>query len=1051
MKEYLRKLLQALNIEANEASIVTLLLLQSVFLGIFYGALDTASNSLFLGAFPPDMLPKAFTISGVAGIIMTSIYSSLQSKMQFKNLAILNLFVVALLTSLLWAGFSVTTSKWHVFALLVLMGPLNIIAMIGFWGTAGRIFSLRQGKRLFGLVDAGQIIGVILSSYAVPVILSFNIKTKDILLISAVSALVALVFQIVISGQTSSLGGKAFKKEEKEPEKSFLSLFKNPFVRLMSIFVALSMITAFFISFSFLAVTKAKYPDMDEMAKFLGVFVGTIMFFTLLIKTLVYGRFMKTYGLRTSLVLSPAVLIILSLVAVLIGVIGGYTTTAGGFIFFFLIIALSRLFSVALKSSIEAPSFKILYQTVDVKIRHNVQARVDGTVNEISALTSGIVLFVLGSLSFFTLIHFTEVLVVLLVAWLFVAYKLYRAYKNNLDESLVKLKQHDKVEISKKTTGIAATALNGDENTSKVVYIMNLQEKVQPLVYERLVPYLLNHKLEPVQKYSLERISNLKLYEGIDAIKHIDNVSFAAESKKIAGELTQELAEGFANERIVTLTRSKVSSDRELAARLIGESRNAEYIHHLKFLLRDFDKQVKIAAIKASAKIKSAELCPVIAEFLQTDYGKYAYDSLIETGDLVIEHLEHIFSKSGNEDTLSYKIVRIIGTVGGEKATKSLVHKINYHNIHIARLAAKLLLSLKYTFSEETYYLFHQSLMQAINVEAWNIAARLSLKESTDDVLLKEAIEQEIHSGYDHIFTLLSLAYNAQTISHVRQNIESESAESTGYAMELLELVVSDDIKPTLFPLIDDSSDSEKVKLLQNFFPIDRISLNELLTDIVNRDCNQLNTWTKACALFYILKLEIFPVSDDFVAQMFNQDELISELATLIIHKNAPESIVKCFKRIDEKNRIRLNTSIKNYTSEPDHLIINKMLYLKELDFLKSVPADRLYFLAQRLGIEKYASGDEIESVDEDFAVKVYMLVDGVVKMQSFEGNEEVINQKTVFGGLFSHGYPKQIPSFFADSDVVCYMIYQDVFDRVMFDYPEFAEGLVMFNPIEKV
>jgi hypothetical protein len=616
---------------------------------------------------------------------------------------------------------------------------------------------------------------------------------------------------------------------------------------------------------------------------------------------------------------------------------------------------------------------------------------------------------------------------------------------------LVKLKQHDKIEITKKTTGIAAKALKGDENTSKVMYIMNLQEKVQPLVYERLVPYLLNHKLEPVQKYSLERISNLKLYEGIDAIKHIDNGSFAAESKKIAGELNQELADGFENERIVTLTRSKVVSDRELAARLIGESRNVEYTHHLKFLLRDFDKQVKIAAIKASAKVKSAELCPVIAEFLQTDYGKYAYDSLIEAGDIVIEHLEHVFSKSGNEDTLSYKIVRIIGAIGGEKATKSLVYKINYHNIHIARLSAKLLLSLNYKVAEDTYYLFHQSLMQAINVEAWNIAARLSLKDSTDDVLLKEAIEQEIHLGYEHIFTLLSLAYDAQTISHVRQNIESESAESTGYAMELLELVVSDDIKPTLFPLIDDSSDTEKVKLLQNFFPIDRIPLNELLIDIINRDSNQLNAWTKACALFYILKLENFSVSDDLVAQMFNQDELISELAALIVHKNASESIEKYFKRIDEKNRIRLNTCIKNYISEPERLIINKMLYLKELDFLNSVPTDRLYFLAQRLEIEKYTDGVDIEGVDEDFEVKVYMLVHGKVKVQLFEGNEEIIDQKTAFGGLFSHGYPMHIPSFCAVDNVACYMIYQDIFDRIIFDYPEFAEGLVMFNPIEKV
>ena len=46
-----------------------------------------------------------------------------------------------------------------------MMGPLNIIGLVGFWGTASRIFTLRQGKRLFGIIDGGQVIGIIIASY----------------------------------------------------------------------------------------------------------------------------------------------------------------------------------------------------------------------------------------------------------------------------------------------------------------------------------------------------------------------------------------------------------------------------------------------------------------------------------------------------------------------------------------------------------------------------------------------------------------------------------------------------------------------------------------------------------------------------------------------------------------------------------------------------------------------------------------------------------------------------------------------------------------------
>ncbi len=924
--------------------------------------------------------------------------------------------------------------------------------MLGFWGTAGRIFSLRQGKRLFGLVDAGQIVGVIISSYAVPVILSFHVKTKDILLISSVSVVIALIFQILVSYNTNALSVKAVKTVEKANDSSFRSLLKIPFVRLMSFFVALSMITAFFVSYSFLAVTKYKYPDMNDMAKFLGVFVGTIMFFTLLIKTIVYSRFMKAYGLSTSLIISPAVLIILSVIAVIIGLIGGYTSAAAGFIFFFLIMALSRLFSVALKSSIEAPSFKILYQTVDSSIRHNVQARVDGTINEMSALFSGVLLFILGSLSFVKLINFTEVLVIILAAWLFVAYKLYKAYKNNLDESLVKLKEIEDHTEGRTITGIASKALKGNEDYSKVLFVLNLQEKLQPILYEQLIPFLVNHKIEKIQKYALEQIASLKIYESLDTLEFINNTELIDESKKIAQQLSSELNLGHEIEKLVTLSRSKITSDRQLAARLIGETRNIEYAGYLKILLRDFDQNVKISSIKAAAKLKSPELNQIIAEFLTTDnYGRYAFDSLVESGESAIECLEHIFNKSGTENTLVYKIVRIVGSIGGEKACNSLINKINYHNRSVSHISAKSLLSLKYKVNDDNYYLFHQALTKAMNDEAWNIAARLSLKEAKADELLMEAINDEVHAGYDKIFTLLSLAYDAQTISHVRQNIESESAESTGYAMELLELVISDDLKPILFPIIDDTSDSEKVTILQNFFPVDRTPLIDLLFDIINRDYNQIGTWAKACALNVILNFESFEITDDLVAQLFNDDELLSELAALVISKFGNDKLKLYYKRLNEKARVRLTRSLEYYKNDQNKLVFNKIIYLKGIQLLKSVSGDILHFLASQLTEVKFNDNDEIDSVDEDLNIVIYFLVNGQLKTMNTIETGVLYDKNSILGGLFSSGYPNQLPSFKAIGDTYCYKINQDNFDRLIFDYPEFAESLIYFNPKETV
>ena len=433
------KLLSVLGIESGEESMVSMLLAQSVFLGIFFGAFDISAHSLFLSIFDEKMMAKGYVVSGIAGIVLTAIYTSLQSKMKFRGFAILNLSFVTSLSLLLWIALSLIPSKWIVFLVFIMLGPLNILAALGFWGTTGRLFTLRQGKRLFGLVDAGLVIGIIISCYTIPVLLAFKFPSHNILLISALAVMIATLAQIMIGTKFSFVAGKEEQKQRKaEKKRSVITAFRDDkYTRIMGIFVALSVVTAFFIQYSFMAVTRSQYPAEEDMARFLGIFTGSMMIFTLLIKLLVFSYLIRNYGLRTCLAISPVLLAVFTVIAIIIGMTMGYTPEAtGGFLIFFLLLALGRLFSKALKDSIESPSFKVIYQTIDEKIRYSIQSGMDGTVNEIAALASGLILAGMGVLSFIKLIHFSWVLFILVVIWLFVAVKLYGEYRKSIRKAL---------------------------------------------------------------------------------------------------------------------------------------------------------------------------------------------------------------------------------------------------------------------------------------------------------------------------------------------------------------------------------------------------------------------------------------------------------------------------------------------------------------------------------------------------------------------------------------------------------------------------------------
>ncbi len=67
------KLHTLLGTEPGEESMVSMLLAQSVFLGIFIGAFDIAAHSLLLSTFDEKMMARGYIVSGFAGILLISL------------------------------------------------------------------------------------------------------------------------------------------------------------------------------------------------------------------------------------------------------------------------------------------------------------------------------------------------------------------------------------------------------------------------------------------------------------------------------------------------------------------------------------------------------------------------------------------------------------------------------------------------------------------------------------------------------------------------------------------------------------------------------------------------------------------------------------------------------------------------------------------------------------------------------------------------------------------------------------------------------------------
>jgi hypothetical protein len=248
------------------------------------------------------------------------------------------------------------------------------------------------------------------------------------------------------------------------------------------------------------------------------------------------------------------------------------------------------------------------------------------------------------------------------------------------------------------------------------------------------------------------------------------------------------------------------------------------------------------------------------------------------------------------------------------------------------------------------------------------------MDEINEHEYLKDAIDEELKANYVLLYLLLSLAYDSKSVMHVKENIESGTAEGTSYALELLELFVDEEIKPKLFPIVEDISLIEKIKQLQNFYPVEKLSFDELLISIINRDINFVNVWTKACAINAFSENNIKEIPKDLIAHIFNPNEMLRETAGIVINSINSDNYSLVSSRLNLSYKEDLDNTIEMLSTTHNHLYVEKTAFLKSIEYFNNVDGRYLYELAKSLHTLKFDTYDPEDIIISDINDKILML-----------------------------------------------------------------------------
>ncbi len=1045
------KLASLLNVEQGEGRLVSLLFLHAFLLGAAINLSQTAAYTLFMLEFDAQKLALVYVVNALVIPTLTFLYLRLGERLSFSQLLLVNIGFLLLLNVAFRFSLGLTGAQGIIFALPVMYQLMNAFGSMEFWALAGRLLDVRQGKRLFGLIGAGQYLAIVLTGLLIPLLVSW-MGTANLLILSACSMVFVLIVLFTITRSFVSELSTSDASTIVKKESSSAALFKNRYVLLIFSYLAIWYLAYSFLDNLFYDRAAIQYLDETQLAGFLGVFFASMGVVNIISNTFLTGPIVSRYGVRFSLLILPVALLFVT---------GGMAVTgtiAQAVAILFWLVALAKLLDLALGYSIEISAYNTLYQPLPANQKSQALTLASGIVAPLTTGVAGVILFVLNAIFESAVIPLIYGMLAIIVAWLVLVYLVTGEYPKMLLQALHK-RQLDGAELELNDRASVAILQRGMQSPHPgvVIYSLNTLESIE---HEALPTFLQNVLLHPapeVRRDALQRIERLGLKS---ALPDVEQLISQEEDTTVRGTAVRTLAalggtetftlvsaylqdpephirqgamvgllrsggiEGVlaAGQHLLQMVDSSASAERVMAAQVLGRIGIRNFYQPLIPLLNDSDPQVQGAALLATGQIGHDKLWPLVVEKLNIPrLRRVAAAALIAGGQVVLPLLQADCDRDEQPHQLKAQLVRICGRIGGEKAIIWLKNQIAHPHADIRSQILRALHRGGYTAQGEEVAIVQSQIEAEAAHSTETLAILVDIGDDQDAQLLAEALDQSLKQNRQRIFFLLSFLYDRQAILQARDTLQfaRASADKRAYALEMIDVLVVQDLKKIFLPLLADATPSRKLEQLQPFFPQSSRDRSQRLKEICTTHAGRFDVWTRACALY--------------AAGCLSATDLNG---TLIAACSAPEALIR--------ETAELALAMQNESQEEKMLsTIEKVLILKRVGIFSETPDETLAEVATLLEETPITAGQTLFEKG-DLGDCLYVIVDGEVRVHDGERTLNHLQAGDIFGEMAILSAEPRMASVSAVEDALLLRLAQEPFYELMDDRSEVARGIIL-------
>jgi len=909
MKRWIER---ALNIHTGDLGRGTLLCACLFLVISSYVIGKVAGAALFLSRFQAKQLAYADISSSVLVAVVVAGYVLVARRVPLQILLIGSTIFFASNCALFWGlahyHFHLT---WLFPVFYIWVKVFGVLAPTQIWTLANYVLTTREAKRVFGMVGGGAIAGWIFAGYFCKVIAK-TFGTESLLLGMSLFLLVcAGLILFVWRGGQVAVGGAHVMTEgsaESGPRNLFASMqlvFSSSYLRAIAAVICISSLVTTLTGWQFLAIAQEFLVKKDVLAAFLGDFNFYAGILSLSFQLLFTTRFLRRFGMGTSLFVLPVTVFLGSAGLLVLGTLGAAIALKGC--------------DQVLRYSVDKSTTELLYLPLPARIKLPVKWFIDTVIWRLGDGLAGLTVLIFATSLHLPVRQISWIALLFVGGWLAAVAVARRQYVATLKESItqhqVDVQQASTSVLDRSTAELLATKLSASD-PNEILYALSLFEVERQRAAHPAIRGLLSHPSAQVRQKAITILSEsgdktarpdiepllrdtdlnvrteallyLTHHAHVDPLELIEEVGdfadFSVRPAVVAFlarpgqaqnlEVAQQILTSMIGEPGEGRQRHRVE-----AARLLGELPDC-FDPLLSNLLADPNPVIAREAIRSAGKLRKRRLVPDLLDRLAYhELRAEAAKALGEFGDTIIGALRDQLGDPSVAVEARREIPAIMVTIGTPAAAQVLMANLLESDTTLRFRTVSALNKLQRLHPEiETDTQMLETVLAAEilgHYRSYQILEKLGTAESGEDPVaraLTESMQQEL----ERIFRLLGLLYPHLAVHSAYLGLQSKNVSVYDNALEFLDNVLKPQLREMLVPLLDGKvTVPERALLAQRLVRAKIENQEQAVAALVTSD----NPWLRSCGAYAIGMFGMRSLEGELNRCLNDADPLLREAA----------------------------------------------------------------------------------------------------------------------------------------------------------------------------